>query len=95
MPLSRSGSKVRHMTGSGWALAELTFDLWVTSHSNREPSSYPATRRGPEVESVWSRGRKIREKKMKTKRREDVNAAWKAPVLGAEWSRGYHPGSSC
>lgn len=77
MPLSRSVSKVRHMTGSGWALAELTLDLWVTSHSNREPSSYPATRRGPEVESVWSNGRMIREK-MKTKRREDVNAEWKA-----------------
>lgn len=77
MPLSRWVSRVRHMTGSGWALAELTLDLWVTSHSNREPSSYPATSRGPEVESVWSRGRMIREK-MKTKRREDVKAEWRA-----------------
>lgn len=95
MPLKRSVSKVRHMTGSGWALAELTVDLWVTSHSNSDPSSYPANRRGPEVASVWSSGRMIREK-MKTKRKEDVNAEWKHCVeVGAEWSRGYHPGSSC
>lgn len=94
MPLKRSVSKVRHMTGSEWALAELTVDLWVTSHSNSDPSSYPANRRGPEVASVWSRGRMIREK-MKTKRK-DVNAGWKHCVeVGAEWSRGYHPGSSC
>lgn len=93
MPLRRSVSKVRHMTGSAWALAELTLDLCVTSHSNREPSSYPASRRGPEAASVWSRGRMIREK-MKTKRREDVNVEWKT-VCGAVWSRGYHPGSSC
>lgn len=84
MPLSRSVSKVRHITGSGWGLAELTLDLWVTSHSNREPSSYPATKRGPEVESVWSRGRMIREK-MKTKRREDVNAEWKALCGAGSW----------
>ena len=51
MPLRRLVSKVRHMTGSGWALTWLSLDLWVTSHSNREPSSYPANRRGPGPES--------------------------------------------
>lgn len=55
MPFRQWGSKVMHMTGSGWALARLSVDLWVTSHSNREPSSYPANRRGPGPESGWGR----------------------------------------
>lgn len=56
MPLRRPGSKVRHITGSGWALTRLSSDLWVTSHSNREPSSYPANRSGPRPESGCKRG---------------------------------------
>lgn len=63
MPLRRLVSKVRHITGSGWALTRLSLDLWVTSHSNREPSSYPATRSGPDPESGWKGGRMIRERK--------------------------------
>lgn len=55
-PLRRLGSKVRHMTGSGWALTRLSTDLWVTSHSSREPSSYPASRSGPGPEPGWVGG---------------------------------------
>lgn len=55
-PLRRLGSKVRHMTGSGWALTRLSTDLWVTSHSSREPSSYPASRSGPGPEAGWVGG---------------------------------------
>lgn len=55
-PLRRSVSKARHMTGSGSALARLSLDLWVTSHSSREPSSYPASSSGPGPESGWGGG---------------------------------------
>lgn len=71
MPLRRCVSKVRHMTGSGWALARLSVDLWVTSHSNREPSSYPANRSGPGPESGCKRGRMIREGRRDAERQEE------------------------
>lgn len=97
MPLSRWGSKVRHMTGSGWALTRLSSDLWVTSHSNREPSSYPANRRGPGPESGWKRGRVIRPRGGKLRcgvaalQPEEENLC---VLLETERGRGYHPGSS-
>lgn len=110
MPLRHSVSKVRHMTGSRWALAWLSLDLWVTSHSNREPSSYPATRRGPGPESGCKWGRMIRKRKSDSKMgRENTKSSvrydvrWelcskshrnRCVVLEAERSRGYHPGSS-
>lgn len=104
-PLRRPGSKVRHMTGSGWALTWLSLVLWVTSHSIREPSSYPATRRGPGPESGWERGAgvAIRERRKdgevgreRKDKEECVRAASSRKTTGTSARcRGYHAGSCC